>query len=69
MLIGIDTFDTRLDMVDWPEFQKWNGGNTPIAPEILNDYSVPMWATGGFLQINTRSTVPIWEYENRETLY
>jgi hypothetical protein len=32
MLIGIDTFDDRLDLTDWSAFQLWNGGRIGIDP-------------------------------------
>jgi hypothetical protein len=47
MLIGMDRFETRLDLIDWREFQIWNGGTVDMQHQVRG--GEPTFAGRNFL--------------------
>ncbi|HEY7233904.1 MAG TPA: glycoside hydrolase domain-containing protein [Gemmatimonadaceae bacterium] len=47
MLVGIDTSETRLDSIDWPAFQSWNGGTLDATGKVTG--GDPAFAGRNFL--------------------
>jgi hypothetical protein len=47
MLIGVNSFETRLDLIDWNEFRKWNGAKVGLDGKLMG--GEPVFAGRNFV--------------------